>query len=108
MSRQWVKNRIDTTVNAWSPIVAPIECDYVDMRNAGSETQGQPDDDIYVRTDVNNPGEEDTISVGFQDGIVAPYTGRASARSWRFSVGDVLGYAQAKSGTQRLVVTFLK
>ena len=101
----YVKKQIAIDSVSWTPIIAPIDCMGLGIKNSVSV-------DLRIRTDANDPATQDTISAGAQDGImVAKPSGGVLASSMdfvRFKAGDTIAYLQAVSGTGPALVTFVR
>ncbi len=101
----YVKKRIAIDTVSWTPIVAPIDCMGVGIKNTAAA-------DMKVRTDSADPASEDTIPAGNQDGVMVSPEGSgryADARmGTRFFAGETVAFLQAVSGTGPALVTFVK
>jgi hypothetical protein len=99
-----VKKKIAVDTVSWTPIVAPIDCMGVGVKNSVAV-------DMKIRTDSADPNTEDLIPAGNQDGVVVSRYGDnpSDARSGpRFFAGETIAYLQAASGTGPALVTFVK
>ncbi|MGA2481719.1 MAG: hypothetical protein ABSF92_01210 [Candidatus Acidiferrales bacterium] len=100
----YVKKKIAVDTVSWTPIVAPIDCMGVGVKNSVAV-------DMKIRTDSADPNTEDLIPAGNQDGVVVSRYGDnpSDARSGpRFFAGETIAYLQAASGTGPALVTFVK
>lgn len=100
----YVKKRIAIDPVSWTPIVAPIDCMGVGIKNTAPA-------DMKVRTDSGDANTEDLIPAGNQDGVMVSRYGDtpADARSGpRFFAGETVAFLQAVSGTGPALVTFVK
>ncbi len=100
----YVKKQIAVDAVSWTPIIAPIDCMGVGIKNSVSV-------DLRVRTDSADPATQDLVPSGNQDGImVARHSGNVQDDSGpaRFRAGDTIAYLQALSGTGPALVTFVR
>jgi hypothetical protein len=100
----YVKKQIAIDTVSWTPIVAPIDCMGVGIKNSASV-------DLRIRTDSGDAATQDTIPAGNQDGvIVSRHAGNVQddSRAARFLAGDTIAYLQAVSGTGPALVTFVR
>ncbi|HYA97298.1 MAG TPA: hypothetical protein VEH49_04320 [Methylomirabilota bacterium] len=99
----YVKKQIAIDTVSWTPVVAPIDCMGVAIKNAAAA-------DMKIRTDSGDPATQDTIPAGNQDGIMVgrfgdtPSTSRSGPR---FFSGETVAYLQAVSGTGPALATFV-
>jgi len=100
----YVKKQIAVDNVSWTPVVAPIDCMGVAIKNSVSV-------DLKIRTDSADPATQDLIPAGNQDGVMVSRYGDnpSDARSGpRFYAGEAIAYLQAASGTGPALVTFVK
>lgn len=92
--------------SAWTPVVSPIACDNVGIKNSSGDV-------LLISTDTEDDGAQDEIPIGGQELIVS---GRRAAVHWnnpgmerafRFEVGDVVCWLQSKTGSNVAKVRFL-
>jgi hypothetical protein len=98
------KMQITVDTVSWTPIVAPIDCIGIAIKNSQLVN-------LYVRTDSGDATTQDTIPAGAQDGILAPRHGsnpQDAGTGARFLSGDTIAYLQAASGTGPAIVTFVR
>ncbi len=100
----YVKKQIAIDSVSWTPIVAPIDCMGIGIKNSAPV-------DLLIRTDAGDATTQDRIPSGSQDGIIvsrhaygaAPH----AAVGPRFLAGATVAYLQAVSGTGPALVTFV-
>jgi hypothetical protein len=100
----YVKKQIAIDAVSWTPIVAPIDCMGVGIKNSVSV-------DLRIRTDSADATTQDTIAAGNQDGIMVSRHGgnpQDGAHAMRFMAGDTIAFLQAVSGTGPALVTFVR
>jgi hypothetical protein len=100
----YVKKQTSVDTVSWTPIVAPIDCMGVGIKNSVSV-------DLRIRTDSADPATQDLIPAGNQDGIMVPRHGGMPSdvgRGVRFLAGETIAYLQAISGTGPALVTFVR
>jgi hypothetical protein len=77
----------------WIPVVAPIACSYLGLRNAGNVT-------IEVTTDPTNADSYDSIGPGIQDVLSVPAIGHPANR--RFDPDVVLFWIRGAGADARI------
>lgn len=100
----YVKKQVTIDTVSWTPVMAPIDCMGVGIKNSVSA-------DLRVRTDSADPATQDTIPAGNQDSImVSRHAGNVQDDSGpsRFRAGDTIAFLQALSGTGPALVTFVR
>ncbi|GEM_PF-1965719 len=100
----YVKKQIAIDTVSWTPIVAPIDCMGVGIKNSQSV-------DMRIRTDSADPATQDLIPAGNQDGIIVsrhPPNVQDDGRVARFSTGETIAFLQAISGTGPALCTFVR
>ncbi len=100
----FVKRQVAVDTVSWTPIVAPIDCMGVGIKNSQWV-------DLRLRTDAADPATQDLIPAGNQDGILVSRHGtnpQDGAHAMRFLAGDTIAYLQAISGTGPALLTFVK
>ncbi|MGH9680562.1 MAG: hypothetical protein ACRD4Y_11490 [Candidatus Acidiferrales bacterium] len=100
----YVKKQLTVDTVSWTPIVAPIDCNGVGIKNSAPV-------DLLIRTDSADATTEDTIPAGSIETISAPrHAGGVldAGSGMRFYAGDTIAYLQAASGTGPAMVTFVK
>ncbi len=100
----YVKKQISIDSVGWTPIVAPIDCMGVGIKNSAPTN-------LLIRTDAGDPATQDLIPAGNQEGIIV---GRGTLQGAvhaavgpRFLAGATIAYLQAASGTGPALVTFV-
>jgi hypothetical protein len=99
----YVKKKISIDTVSWTPVVAPIDCMGVGIKNSAAA-------DMKIRTDSADPNTEDLIPAGNQDGVMVsrfgdrPSTSRSGPR---FFSGETVAFLQAVSGTGPALTTFV-
>jgi hypothetical protein len=105
MTAPFAIQNLDIDPQDWTPIVAPFGCNNVAVRNTLAV-------DISIRTDLSQP-DQDTISPGAQEGIVAPISGapywpHAPMNPYRFQQGAIVAYLQTTSGIGTVKIRFVR
>ncbi|MGO9640352.1 MAG: hypothetical protein ACLP1Y_03470 [Candidatus Acidiferrales bacterium] len=98
------KMQISVDTVSWTPVVAPIDCVGVAIKNSQLVN-------LSVRTDSGDATTQDTIPAGSQEGITAPRHGsnpQDAGTGARFLAGATIAYLQAASGTGPVIVTFVR
>jgi hypothetical protein len=96
---------VDVDPQTWTPVVAPFGCNNVAIRNTLSV-------DLRIRTDLAQP-DQDILSAGAQEGIVAPLSGApfwrdATTNPYRFMSGSTVAYLQSSAGTGTVKARFVR
>jgi hypothetical protein len=96
---------VDVDPETWTPVVAPFGCNNVAIRNTLSV-------DLRIRTDLAQP-DQDILSAGAQEGIVAPLSGApfwrdATTSPYRFMSGSTVAYLQSSAGTGTVKARFVR
>jgi hypothetical protein len=96
---------VDVDPQTWTPVVAPFGCNNVAIRNTLSV-------DLRIRTDLAQP-DQDILSAGAQEGIVAPLSGApfwrdATTSPYRFMPGSTVVYLQSSAGTGTVKARFVR
>ena len=100
----YVKKQIAVDTVSWTPVVAPIDCQGVGVKNTVAV-------DLKVRTDSADPTTQDTIPAGNQEGVVVAHDQgnvQFDVASQRFRAGDTICFLQAASGTGPALATFVR
>jgi hypothetical protein len=100
----YVKKQLAVDTVSWMPLIAPIDCMGVSIKNSALE-------DLKIRTDAGDSTTQDTIPAGSAESIVAPrHNSRLhdSGSGARFLAGDTVAFLQAASGTGPALVTFVR
>lgn len=100
----YVKKQIAVDSVTWTPIVAPIDCMGVAIKNSAPV-------DLRIRTDAADPTTQDVIPAGNQDGVTVPRHGSNPQDAFtgaRFRAGETVAYLQAASGTGPALLTFVR
>jgi len=98
------KMQISVDTVSWTPVVAPMDCVGVAIKNSQLVN-------LSMRTDSGDATTQDTIPAGSQEGITAPRHGsnpQDAGTGARFLAGDTIAYLQAASGTGPVIVTFVR
>ncbi len=100
----YVKKQIAIDNVSWTPVVAPIDCQGVGIKNSVAV-------DLKVRTDSADPTTQDIIPAGNQEGVMIARTlgnVQFDLASQRFRAGDTICFLQAASGTGPALATFVR
>lgn len=100
----YVKKQLAIDIVSWTPIVAPIDCMGVAIKNSTAA-------DMRTRTDFADPPTQDTIAAGNQDGITVPHHGdnpHGAGRGIRFLAGETIAFLQGVSGTSPALITYVR
>jgi hypothetical protein len=92
----WYAKRTVAVAAALVPIVAPINGDYFTFRNRGSVA-------LEIHTDTVDATAYDTLDVGVQDGMYAPYRAKGSVWDTRFAIGDIVAWIKSSDGSAQTV-----
>lgn len=98
MNSRLVRKHFTADSVSWTPIIAPIDCNGIIIKNLD-------DADVKLRSDAADPATEDTLPTGFTEAIVM--TAAHQRSDPRFESGDVVSYVQATDLTADFVVTFI-
>lgn len=89
---------LSLTTGDWTPVVAPINCNYWVVRNQTNS--------MLICTDASNPaGTQDTISQGTQEGVYEKQN-PLPVVGFKYPAGTVFGYLQSIGGSSSAVATF--
>lgn len=83
----------------WTPIIAPINCDYVTLQNANGNGIA-----VKLRTASSDATTEKLLQDGVQEVLASP---NGVVNRGRYGVGDTICYAQTASSTFDLQGSFL-
>ncbi len=100
----YVKKQVAVDTVSWTPVVAPIDCMGLNLKNSVSV-------DLKTRTDSGDPATQDLIPAGSNEGIItAKHAGNVQEdnRPGRFLTGETIIFCQAASGTGPVLATFVK
>lgn len=95
------KKKFSLDASTWTPIITPINCNAVGIKNGTGAS-------ILLRTDASDSNTEDSLPDGSFEVIDAATYRPSGSRDSRFVAGDVIVYAQMSAGTGTIVVNFLK
>jgi hypothetical protein len=101
----FIKKQFSVDTVSWTPIVAPIDCMGVMLKNSNIGAG------VKTRTDSADPATQDYIPAGFSESVTVSRHGdtvRDAGSGARFLAGDTLIYCQADSGTGPVVATFVR
>ncbi|MGH9776555.1 MAG: hypothetical protein ACRD50_16610 [Candidatus Acidiferrales bacterium] len=99
----YVKKQIAVDTVSWTPLIAPIDCMGVGIKNSVSVN-------LLIRTDASDATTQDTIPAGNQEGLMVsrhPGPIHDSQIGPRFRAGDTICFLQASSGTGPVLATFV-
>ena len=100
----YVKKQIAIDNVSWTPVIAPIDCQGVGIKNSVAV-------DLKIRTDSADPTTQDTIPAGNQEGVMVSRSQggvQFDVAPERFRAGDTICYLQAASGTGPALATFVR
>jgi hypothetical protein len=100
----YVKKQVAVDTVSWTPVMAPIDCQGVGIKNSVAV-------DLKIRTDAADPATQDTIPAGNQEGLMvarSPGNVQFDQGPQRFRAGETLCYLQAASGTGPALATFVR
>ncbi len=100
----YVKKQLTLDTVSWTPIVAPVDCMAVSIKNSVLV-------DMRIRTDSADATTQDTISAGSIETVSAPrhsFNVQDGGSGTRFSAGDTIAYLQVVSGTGPALLTFVR
>jgi hypothetical protein len=100
----YVKKQIALDTVSWTPVVAPVDCMAVSLKNSAAV-------DMFIRTDSGDATTQDTISAGSIETVAAPrHSGsmQDGGSGTRFYAGDTIAYLQVASGTGPALLTFVR
>ncbi len=100
----YVKKQIALDTVSWSPVVAPVDCMAVSIKNSVAV-------DMFIRTDSAVATTLDTISAGSIETVAAPrHSGgvQDGGSGSRFYAGDTVAYLQVASGTGPALLTYVR
>ena len=100
----YVKRQIAIDSISWTPVVAPIDCQGVGIKNSVAV-------DVKIRTDSGDPATQDTIPAGSQEGVMVSRSQGSvqfDLAPQRFRAGDTICFLQAASGTGPALATFVR
>jgi len=100
----FVKKQIALDTVSWTPVVAPVDCMAVSIKNSVSV-------DMYIRTDSADATTQDTIGAGSIETIAPPrHSGNLqdSGSGTRFYAGDTIAFLQVASGTGPALLTYVR
>jgi len=93
------KTRVTVDTVDWTPIVAPINCNYFGLRNLeGAE--------LLIRTSKDDPNTEDVLEAKEFEAVTAStaFVGEFT----RFHQGETVLWVQATSGSGPVVATWVR
>lgn len=96
-SSKYAIRTITVPTDEWTPITAPIACDYLCLWTTAAAS---------IRSDKDDPATEKDLYAASQEVILAPIGVWLSAPP-RFKAGDVLFYVKAKDVASKLALTFI-
>ena len=79
----------------WLPVMVPISCNYVGMRNRGAVL-------VWLSSDPSDPDSLDDLQPGAQSVISAP-----APNGPRFTQGTIVIYLKADTGTGKVSFQFI-
>jgi hypothetical protein len=100
----YVKKQLAVDTVSWTPVVAPIDCMAVSIKNSALV-------DLKIRTDSGDATTQDTIPAGSAESVLAPrHSSHLHDASFglRFLAGDTVAYLQSTSGTGPALLTFVR
>ena len=100
----YVKKQVALDTVSWTPIVAPIDCMGVAIKNSVLV-------DLRIRTDSGDATTQDLIPAGSVESVLSPRHGASlhdGSFGARFCAGDTIAYLQAVSGTGPALMTFVR
>lgn len=100
----YVKKQLSVDTVSWTPVIAPIDCMSVSLKNSALA-------DLKIRTDSGDASTQDTIPAGSAESVISPrHNSRLldSGSGPRFLAGDTIAYLQAASGTGPALLTFVR
>jgi hypothetical protein len=100
----FVKQQLTVDTVSWTPIVAPIDCMGLSIKNSTLVN-------LSIRTDSGDPTTQDLIAAGSVETIAAPrHSGSVhdAGSGIRFHAGDTIAFLQAASGTGPVLLTFVR
>jgi len=110
VSCAYAKRRHIAAPNAWTAVLAPIDANFVNFRNAGAaDGNAAHASAIVMRSEEDDQETEDTLAAGAQESLTVPFGlfAPGGLRSSRFTRGDCVLYVQsANDWSQLLVVTW--
>ena len=100
----FVKKQVALDTVSWTPVIAPVDCMGVSIKNSVLV-------DLRIRTDSADAATQDTISAGSIETVAAPrHAGGVhdGGSGSRFYAGDTIAYLQVASGTGPALLTFVR
>lgn len=98
MAYNYVKLAVAITNSEWTPVVAPMDCNYFAIRCATSH--------VTTRTDAADAATEDALEEDVQDGVIGGYLAIPS-RQRRFRQGETVVYVKSDATTAVLITTWV-
>ena len=89
---------------AWTPILAPIDCDYAVLYNSAGGWFGYGAQTVILRSDQNDDSTDKPLAPGMQEAFSSPHS-RWSGTGPRFEAGETIWWAKANAGTADVVLT---
>ena len=96
---RYVKQRVAISTADWTPIVAPIVCNYFGCKNLDGSA-------LLLRTDVNDDQTEDTLPANAQEGVIATVVA-SMVGAPRFQEGEPVFWVKATVGVGPVIVTWV-
>lgn len=99
----YCKSRTPINTETWTPILAPMACSYFALKNADGSA-------VWLRTDKNDAGTEDTLPANGQETIAAaapPDSLIAGPGKPRFQAGATVVWVKATAGVGPMVGTWV-
>ena len=94
----YAKTRVCVSMSDWTPIKAPIPCNYFSLKNLeGSE--------LLLRTDSNDPNTEDVLEKNEVETVTS--TTKHVGEFFRFAQEEIVLWVKATSGQGPVVVTWV-
>ena len=100
----FVKKQVALDTVSWTPVIAPVDCMGVSIKNSVLA-------DLRIRTDSADATTQDTISAGSIETVAAPRHASGvqdGGSGSRFYAGDTIAYLQVASGTGPALLTFVR
>lgn len=105
----YIKKRYVVSAGSWIVVVAPMNANYVGLRNVGP-ADNNPDHAgaVRTRTDPSDASTEDAIASGTQEGITAPFVPIRDAPCRFLKKHILLGLSSANEYDQVVVATWVQ